>query len=55
VRWSPDWELVSWSNELFVRQSPASKDVNTEAEEVTALVTVASRQLGKAQQTETCC
>jgi hypothetical protein len=27
VRWPPAWELVSWSNEWFVRQLPASKDV----------------------------
>jgi aminoglycoside phosphotransferase (APT) family kinase protein len=28
---------ISWSNELVVRQSPASKDVNMEAEEATVL------------------
>jgi hypothetical protein len=28
---------VSWGNEWVVRQSPASKDVNTEYEEATAL------------------
>jgi hypothetical protein len=44
VRWPPAWELVSWSNELVVRQSPASKDVNSEAEEATALETVTRRQ-----------
>jgi hypothetical protein len=37
VRWPPAWELVSWSNELVVRQLPASKDVNTEDEEAMAL------------------
>jgi hypothetical protein len=35
-----------------VRQSPASKDVNTEAEEVTALEAVTRRQSVKIQQTE---
>jgi hypothetical protein len=35
-----------------VRQSPASKDVNTEAEEVTALEAVTRRQLVKIQQTK---
>jgi hypothetical protein len=37
VRWPSAWELVSWSIELIVRQSPASKDVNMEAEKATAL------------------
>jgi hypothetical protein len=44
MRWPPPWELVSWSNERVVSQSPASKDVNTEAEEATALETVTRRQ-----------
>jgi hypothetical protein len=35
-----------------VGQSPASEDVNTEAEEATALEAVARRQLEKMQQTE---
>jgi hypothetical protein len=39
-------------NELLVRQSPASKDVNTEAEEATALEAVTRRQPVKLQQTE---
>jgi hypothetical protein len=37
VRWPPAWELV-------VRQSSFSKDVNTEAEEATALEAVTRRQ-----------
>jgi hypothetical protein len=37
VRWAPVWELV-------VRQAPASKDTNTEAEEATALEAVTRRQ-----------
>jgi hypothetical protein len=35
-------ELVSWSNELVVRQMPASKDMNTDAEKATALGTITS-------------
>jgi hypothetical protein len=35
-----------------VRQSPASKDVNTEAEEATALEAVTKQQPVKTQQTE---
>jgi hypothetical protein len=35
---------VSWSSELLVRQSPASKDVKTNAEEVTAMKVVTGRQ-----------
>jgi hypothetical protein len=31
---------VSWSNQLVVKQSPASNDVNKEAEEVMALEAV---------------
>jgi hypothetical protein len=38
--------------QLVVSQSPASKDVNTEAEEATALVAVTRRQPVKIQQTE---
>jgi hypothetical protein len=52
VRWPPAWNLVSWSNELVVRQLPANKDVNTEAEDATALGAVTRRQLVKTQQTE---
>jgi hypothetical protein len=36
-----------------VRQSPASKDVKTEAEEVTALEALTRQQPVKMQQTET--
>jgi hypothetical protein len=43
---------VSWRNELVVRQLSASKDVNTEAEEATALEAVTRRQPMKIQQTE---
>jgi hypothetical protein len=43
---------VSSSNELVGRQSPVSKDVNTEAEEATALEAVTRRQQVKVQQTE---
>jgi hypothetical protein len=35
-----------------VRESPASKGVNTEAEEATALIAVTRRQPVKIQQTE---
>jgi hypothetical protein len=46
VRWPPAWELV-------LRQSPASQDVNTEADEGTALEAATRRQLTeKIQQTE---
>jgi hypothetical protein len=45
VKWPPTWELV-------VRQSPASKNMNTEAEEATALEAVTRRQPVKIQQTE---
>jgi hypothetical protein len=38
--------------ELVVRQSPASKDVNTEAVEATALEAVTRRQHVKTQQNE---
>jgi hypothetical protein len=38
--------------ELVVRQSPANKDVNTEAEEATALEAVTRRKPVKVQQTE---
>jgi hypothetical protein len=37
---------------VVVRQSPASKDVNTEPEEATALEAVTARQPVKIQQTE---
>jgi hypothetical protein len=40
---------------LVVRQSPASKGVNTEAEEATALIAVTRRQPAKIQQTEKMC
>jgi Co/Zn/Cd efflux system component len=50
VRWPSAWELVSWSSELVVRQSPVSKDVNKEAEEATALEAVTRRQPMKIQQ-----
>jgi hypothetical protein len=43
---------LSWRNELFVRQSPVSKDVKTEAEEATALEAVTKRQPVKIQQIE---
>jgi hypothetical protein len=45
---------MSWESlrvESVVRQSPASKDMNTEAEEATMLEAV-TRQLVKIQQTE---
>jgi hypothetical protein len=45
VGWLPAYELV-------VRQSPASKDVNAEAEEAMALEAVTRRQPVKIQQTE---
>jgi hypothetical protein len=41
---------ASW--ELVVTQSPASKDLNTEVEEDTALEAVTRRQPAKTQQTE---
>jgi hypothetical protein len=53
VRWPPAWELASWRNELDVRQSPASKDVNMKAEEATELEAVTRRQPVKIQQTVT--
>jgi predicted transcriptional regulator len=49
VRWPPAWELVSWSNELVVRQSPASEDVNRKAK---VLETVTRRQPVKILQIE---
>jgi hypothetical protein len=52
VRWPPARELVRWSNEFFVRESPANKDMNTEAEEATALEAVTRRQPVNTQQTE---
>jgi hypothetical protein len=45
-------KLDSWRNELILRQSPASKDVNTEAEKATALEAVTRRRPVKLQQTE---
>jgi hypothetical protein len=52
MRWLPPWESVSWSNELVVRESPATKEVNTEAEEATTLQAVTRRQPVKIQQSE---
>jgi hypothetical protein len=46
------WELVSRSNELVVREPPASTDVNTEAEEDTAFEVDTRRQTVKIQQTD---
>jgi hypothetical protein len=43
---------ISWSNELFVRQSLASKDVNKEAEKTMVLEAVTRQLLMKTQQTE---
>jgi hypothetical protein len=43
---------VSSSNELVLRESSASKDMNTEAEEATALEAVTRPQPVKIQQTE---
>jgi hypothetical protein len=43
---------VRWNSELAVRESPACKDVNTEAEDATALKAVTRRQPVKTQQTE---
>jgi hypothetical protein len=44
VRRPPAWELFDWSSKCVLRQSAASKDVNTEAEEATALQAVSRRQ-----------
>jgi hypothetical protein len=52
VRWPPACEFVSWSNKLVVRQSPASKDVNTQAEVVMAFEAFIRQQPVKIQQTE---
>jgi hypothetical protein len=52
MRWLSACDLISWSNELVVRQSPTSEDVSTEAEEATALEAVTRRQPVKLQQTE---
>jgi hypothetical protein len=41
-----------WSNEFAVRKWPASKDMNTEAEEATALDAITRRQPVKTQQTK---
>jgi hypothetical protein len=51
VRWPPALELVGALNG-FLRESPASKDVNTKAEEATPLEAVTRRQPLKTQQTE---
>jgi hypothetical protein len=37
VRWSPAWQLVSWSNGLFVGQSSAGKNVSTEADDIVGI------------------
>jgi hypothetical protein len=37
VRWPPAWEFVSWSNELVVGQSPADKNLSTEAEDIVGI------------------
>jgi hypothetical protein len=52
VRWPPASELVGAINELVLRQSPASKDTNTESEEATALETVTRQQSVKIHITE---
>jgi hypothetical protein len=52
VRWSPAWKLVSWSNDLLVRQSPGSKDVSTEGEEATAFEAVTRREPVKIERPE---
>jgi hypothetical protein len=44
--------LVCLSNERVVRHSPASKDVDTEAEEAMTLKAVTRRQLVKVLQTK---
>jgi hypothetical protein len=36
--------VSQWSNDRVVKQSPASKDVNTEAEEATALEDITRQQ-----------
>jgi hypothetical protein len=51
VIWPPALELVGAMCE-FLRQSPASKGVNTKAEEATPLEAVTRRQPVKRQQTE---
>jgi hypothetical protein len=45
-------ETAVWRAGVAVRQSPASKDVSTEAEEATALEAVTRQWLVKIQQTE---
>jgi hypothetical protein len=45
-------EFSEFVSDLVVRQSPASKDVNTEAEEATALNAVTRRQPVNTKQTE---
>jgi hypothetical protein len=57
VRWPPSYKFHSWSNESVVRQSLAGKNVNTEAEETTALEAVTRLQPVKIEQTTktACC
>jgi hypothetical protein len=45
---------ISWSNALVVKQSPASMDVNSEAEQTTDLEAVTRRQPVKIQETACC-
>jgi hypothetical protein len=52
VRRVGDWSEMATRLGVVVRQSPASKDVNTEAEEATTLRIVTRRQPVKIQQTE---
>jgi hypothetical protein len=52
VRGPSAWESVSWSNELIVRQSTDSKDVNTESDDAATLEAVTRRQTVKIQQSE---
>jgi hypothetical protein len=52
LRQPPACELVSWSNDLVLRQSLTSKDMNTEVEGAMALEVVTRWQPMKIQQTE---
>jgi hypothetical protein len=53
VRSAPRYYKQEWHRvSLVVRQSPASKDVNTEAEGATALEAVTRQRLVKTKQTE---
>jgi hypothetical protein len=52
ARWLPAWGLVSWNNELAVRQVQAIKDMNMEAEEAMAVEAVTWQQPGKIKQIE---